>query len=1044
MKRQHILHRVPLALTVLTGLLAACIYAGEPSFEQGAANFRLKGGHSLSEIESLIGRFHVTLYDSIARRTTYFADFPDTTSVDTVVAALRDEEAILWAEPNYVGSLASNDSLYPSQWHLEHQDNPGSPWASIHAAEAWCIEKGDCDIRLAAQDTGIPYDDSTGILLHEDLLNETGYCEIELRELAQNDRFNDGFGHGTIIAGIMAARTNNIHGVAGIAYECGLVVYSGGRSSQRFAACIEDCIDPNGGNAAVYTNSWGDIPWNQTMRNAAEDAEAAGLVITAAVGNFTDSPDPLDAGFPCAWADTFSNVLCVGGTDSQDHLWNDDTLGALTDSMVNISAPAHLLVSTSIEQVGWYVHNAWGTSFATPMVAAVAGLVISQAEESGISLTAQEVRDIITASADDCNWNIGHPGRDDSLGYGRLNAFKALLRTPGRKELESDLTIPPHYYDAVSPYYLADGLVVPATRTLTIEAGTRITFGPNAYIEVQGNLVVTGVQGDSVRFVASNGNVPWQGIHIAGGQAHISYAVFQDATMPVFSENATGSQIPFELSDSRIKGGQIGLRISGNPLFEHHVDRVTIHDVPNVSPYVGLYFYNTLVKATDLHVLNSGYRTGYILNTTGKITRGVFRGATANYGLALSGSTTGMVFRCCEIDHIAPAGFPSAAVWCIGGAAPVFGETGTPMVNNRIVDNRPYLIRFDGTAGRPIVSGRSNILVQESLPTIGKFFIWTAYTGGRTYDARMQYWGGATPQITMFDPPIAQYWDFSSPLANNPGLCGGLGGTSGFASLLDSAIVLEEQEQWSNAQGLYLAIAGADSFALGVRAAAAARAVMVDRETQAFSIENVNELSTDLKSSAQNLTDTLAVERTRLAHLIDENSLSDALNGYENLLSVGLSSEDSLLTLIDIYHVQMLAASGSSLDEAVEPQNSQYAVHTTEQGEQMVNAAFDALMALGSSPPDVQPLPTEFVLYPNYPNPFNPVTEIRFDLPEKAQVEVTIFNTLGQRVATLVNDSREAGTYRVQWDGSNAASGMYLCQLKAVNFVQTRKMLLLK
>ncbi len=90
------------------------------------------------------------------------------------------------------------------------------------------------------------------------------------------------------------------------------------------------------------------------------------------------------------------------------------------------------------------------------------------------------------------------------------------------------------------------------------------------------------------------------------------------------------------------------------------------------------------------------------------------------------------------------------------------------------------------------------------------------------------------------------------------------------------------------------------------------------------------------------------------------------------------------------------------------------------------------------------PVPRTYSLAQNYPNPFNPITEIRFELPEKVQVEVAIFNTLGQRVATLVNDTREAGTYRVQWDGSQAASGMYLCQMKAGNFVQTRKMLLLK
>ncbi|MBU0509572.1 right-handed parallel beta-helix repeat-containing protein [bacterium] len=102
-------------------------------------------------------------------------------------------------------------------------------------------------------------------------------------------------------------------------------------------------------------------------------------------------------------------------------------------------------------------------------------------------------------------------------------------------------------------------------------------------------------------------------------------------------------------------------------------------------------------------------------------------------------------------------------------------------------------------------------------------------------------------------------------------------------------------------------------------------------------------------------------------------------------------------------------------------------------------------------PPDGPPqtqqvpvIPTTFALYQNYPNPFNPVTEIRFDLPEKAAVELRVFNTLGQLVATIVEETRNAGFYEVQWDASGFSSGMYVCQLRAGNFVDSKKMLLLR
>jgi len=94
-------------------------------------------------------------------------------------------------------------------------------------------------------------------------------------------------------------------------------------------------------------------------------------------------------------------------------------------------------------------------------------------------------------------------------------------------------------------------------------------------------------------------------------------------------------------------------------------------------------------------------------------------------------------------------------------------------------------------------------------------------------------------------------------------------------------------------------------------------------------------------------------------------------------------------------------------------------------------------------------LPTVYRLYPNFPNPFNPVTTIRFDLPEKEFVELNIFNTLGQKVRTLIQKNLPAGQYRVVWDGrSNGGvilpAGVYYLQIRAGSFLQTRKLTLIK
>ncbi len=88
--------------------------------------------------------------------------------------------------------------------------------------------------------------------------------------------------------------------------------------------------------------------------------------------------------------------------------------------------------------------------------------------------------------------------------------------------------------------------------------------------------------------------------------------------------------------------------------------------------------------------------------------------------------------------------------------------------------------------------------------------------------------------------------------------------------------------------------------------------------------------------------------------------------------------------------------------------------------------------------------PGNYALIQNYPNPFNPSTNIRFQIPKTSFVSLKIYNTLGKEVAALVNEEKEPGNYEVTWNASDQPSGIYFFCIKTGNYIETKKMLLLK
>lgn len=109
-------------------------------------------------------------------------------------------------------------------------------------------------------------------------------------------------------------------------------------------------------------------------------------------------------------------------------------------------------------------------------------------------------------------------------------------------------------------------------------------------------------------------------------------------------------------------------------------------------------------------------------------------------------------------------------------------------------------------------------------------------------------------------------------------------------------------------------------------------------------------------------------------------------------------------------------------------------------------SGLDLIMSVGENPGDV---PLTFGLSQNYLNPFNPTTTIRYALPTTSRVSLKVYDVLGREVASLVDEEKAAGEYKVQLDANNVASGVYFYRLQAIGankstFIETKKLVLLR
>jgi subtilisin family serine protease len=324
-------------------------------------------------------------------------------ALDAIEAALKKNPKIKNVEKNFLaeGGRIPNDPGYASQWHLP----------KVSAPAGWDITIGSSTIRIAIIDSGV--DPS-----HPDLI---GKLVPGFNFLSDNLDTHDVKGHGTAVAGTAAAMTNSGIGVAGLAWSNSIMplVVLNSNNYATYADIASAIIYAADHSAKVINISIGGSSYSSTLQNAVNYAWNKGLVIAAsAMNNNTSTPY-----YPAA----LTNVLAVAATDKNDAKASFSNFG----SWIDVAAPGTYIYTTNR---GGSYGNWAGTSFSSPLVAALAALVFSKNPK----LTNAQVVDLIKKNADD----RGTAGFDPYFGWGRINAARTLQAAAVTPALSVAITSP--------------------------------------------------------------------------------------------------------------------------------------------------------------------------------------------------------------------------------------------------------------------------------------------------------------------------------------------------------------------------------------------------------------------------------------------------------------------------------------------------------------------------------------------------------------------------------------------------------------------------
>lgn len=375
---------------------------------RGELLVKFKPGTGSAEIAQLNAAHGARAIDAIPQLGVRRLRIPAGSDEGQVAAAYKGNRNVEYAEPDYIASalVTPNDPIYASgQWDLQ----------TVEAPAAWDLTTGSASVLVAVIDTGVSAS-------HPDLAGKVtaGY------DFANNDSDpTDDFapsGHGTKVAGIIGAASNNGVGVAGIAWQSPILPVkvcdsTGQCSDANIASGIIYAVDQG---AKVINISLGGPSPSSTLADAVNYAWNKGAVVVAAAGNSGGSPDTNQILYPAA----YPNVVAVGAASQDDPLFGSDQRASFSSygPELDIVAPGTNIYSTNYS--GTYTSGS-GTSFAAPQVAGAAALLWARGASSNSAVVNALYQGALDIN-DTSHYGSG-PGWDEYYGWGRLDIYRSLL-----------------------------------------------------------------------------------------------------------------------------------------------------------------------------------------------------------------------------------------------------------------------------------------------------------------------------------------------------------------------------------------------------------------------------------------------------------------------------------------------------------------------------------------------------------------------------------------------------------------------------------------